>query len=309
MNGKYVFLALFVLCSSWGFGKPDLVMGERAKSFLNKRNQSDSKQLNLKKIDVSKNKTANVVSVDEYSRKTMNEMKKFFSKTYNVHEIKDRVLSIKKDNVKFDLSELESQRALCAHHMLKKIMPVEYVDKFMLVSIDKERSFSEKQGVKIEGYRFNFNRLFNGRVVRSKDDYLRIRTDAKGLLRDARIALQDLKESSEIVKTDENINENETTLDSLVSVELDAIQVIDQNGNEKKERVDKVEVNSVAEAYCEIFVGESKMYFPCLSYASKINLSNDEKISYIIDAPHSRQSWGDYNHEKKGTARFNRRDR
>ena len=194
---------------------------------------------------------------------------------------------------------------------MKKVTPVKETEqlKNMLVSIDKERSFSEKQGVKIEGYRFNFNRLFNGRVVRSKDDYLRIRTDAKGLLRDARIALQDLKESSEIVKTDEDINENETTLDSLVSVELDAIQVIDQNGNEKKERVDKVEVNSVAEAYCEIFVGESKMYFPCLSYASKINLSNDEKISYIIDAPHSRQSWGDYNHEKKGTARFNRRDR
>jgi hypothetical protein len=236
-------------------------------------------------------------------------MKKFFSKTYDIHEIKKQILRIKKDNVNFNLSEMGSQRALFAHQMLKQMMPVNYVDKFMLVSVDTERSFSKSQGVKIEGYRFNFSRLFNNRVVRSKDDFLMIRTDAKGKLKDARFALRDLKETTEIVRMDEDITENEATLDSLLNEDMDVVNIVDEDGNEKHEKVNKVEVGSVAEAYCEVVVEKSKRLFPCLSYASKINLSNDEKIGYIIDAPHSRQSWGSYNHEKKGAAYFHRHDR
>ncbi|MBR6125063.1 hypothetical protein IKQ19_15970, partial [Candidatus Saccharibacteria bacterium] len=245
---KKIFFALAFLFSSLCAGKPALVMGEKAKSYLNSRNQINFKHQNLKEKDVSLKKDACIVSIDESSHKTMDEMKKFFSKTYDVHEIKKQTFRIKKENVRFNLSEMDSQRALFAHQMLKHMMPADYVDKFMLVSVDTERSFSKSQGVKIEGYRFNFSRLFNNRVVRSKDDFLVIRTDAKGSLRDARFSLRDLKETSEIIKMNENITENEATLDSLLSEDMSIVKIVDEDGKEEYEKINKVEVGSVAEA-------------------------------------------------------------
>lgn len=82
-----------------------------------------------------------------------------------------------------------------------------------------------------------------------------------------------------------------------------------KNECDNKERIDEIEIRSAAEAYCEVLVGAAKKFFPCLSYTSKIKLSNNEKMSYIIDAPYSRKSWSNYKHEKNGSVRFNRYDR
>lgn len=75
----------------------------------------------------------------------------------------------------------------------------------------------------------------------------------------------------------ENITENEATLDSLLSEDMNIVKIVDEDGKEEYEKINKVEVGSVAEAYCEIVVEKSKKFFPCLSYASKINLSNNKK--------------------------------
>ena len=309
MNHKCVFFLLILLFCRLCLGKPVLTFGDKARTYLNNRNQKLLKEFNQKKVVDSEKGYSYVVAIDEFTHKTIDEMKSFFLKTYNVYEIGNRILKIKKDNVKLDLSELKSHRASCALRMLKKVMPANYSNQFMLLSVDTERSFSKSQGVKVEGYRFNFSRLFNNRVVRNRDNFLMIRTDAKGVLKDIKIALQDLKVTSEVVKTDESVGENEETLDSLLNEKFDIIDIIDEDGFEKKEKIDKIDVGSVAEAYCEVFVGETKKLFPCLSYASKIKLFNSENISYIIDAPHSRHSWRKYNHENKGSARFSRYDR
>ena len=309
MIEKVIISCLILFLCSLCFGKPTLAVSEKTRNYLNSRNLYDSKRMNEKSVTNLKKGYSYVLTVEESTHKTINKMKNYFSKDYEVQEIGLKKIRIKKDNVKLDLTEKDSNRPLCGMRMLKKMMPVGDSDKFMLVSVDTERSFSVSQGVKVEGYRFNFSRLFNNRVVRSKDDFLMIRTDEQGMLKDVRMSLQDLKETSEYIETNEDYSENEKTLDSLLNENFNEVEFFDQKGFGKKERIEEIEIRSAAEAYCEVLVGTAKKLFPCLSYTSKIKLSNNEKMSYIIDAPHSRKSWSNYKHEKNGSVRFNRYDR
>ena len=97
--------------------------------------------------------------------------------------------------------------------------------------------------------------------------------------------------------TDDAAEENEATLDSLLNTESGEVEILADDGLPKKERVKNVEVGSVAEAYCEVEDGSAKKLFPCLSYASTVNLEDGGKVSRIIDVPHSRGSW---HHNRKG---------
>lgn len=303
VNMKKVFLIAIFLLASVTWGKANLIFKEKTQNFLRNQGQINDLLLKNKKIVIPQKGYSYVVSVDEKSQKTYNTLKNHFFKEFDVYEIKDKILKIKNENVKLDLSDLNSHRTLCAHKILKKIMPEGYADQFMLVSVDTQQSFSKKQGVRIEGYRFNFCRLFNGRVVRSKSDFLTIRTDASGLLKDARIAMQDLSLTSDVVKTDESYNENKIALDSVLNA--NTINALTEGG----ETVDEIEIRSATEAYCEIFVENSKKFFPCLSYVSKIKSSDDKEYGYIIDAPHSLKSWSDFNEKKNGSVRFVRYSR
>lgn len=48
--------------------------------------------------------------------------------------------------------------------------------------------------------------------------------------------MRDLKETSEIIKMDENITENEATLDSLLSEDMNIVKIVDEDGKEKYEK-------------------------------------------------------------------------
>jgi hypothetical protein len=48
--------------------------------------------------------------------------------------------------------------------------------------------------------------------------------------------LRDLKETSEIIKMDENITENEATLDSLLSEDMNIVKIVDEDGKEEYEK-------------------------------------------------------------------------
>lgn len=310
MNYKFVFvLVAAIVFAPLCFAKPIINVSGNAESYLNNSSQRRVKQLNLRTINASEKRISYEVAVDENSTRTYDSLKMRLSKEFDIYELKNKALKIKKNDVKLDLSNLGLRRELCARQMIEKIMPEEYSDKFMLISVDTEHSYSEKQGAKIEGYTFNFSRLFNGRVVRSRRDFLIIRTDANGFLKDARVSMRDFVKTTEIVDIEGNMNEYIATLDSLLIEEFGTVKVVDQYGVEKNESVDIVDIGSVAESYCEIIVGDSKMLFPCLSYASKIKLSNNEEFGYIIDAPYSRKSWSDYKNEKKGLAHFIRYSR
>jgi hypothetical protein len=286
-----IFISLVL--SSLVYAKPVLVMTENAKAFFKNRNQN-----NLKR-------NAYIVEINENTFKTMDDLKMKMSNANDVKLTRLNVLKVKNENLKLDLSEVESNRAICAREMLKKFLPNDYATQFRLISIDKDHFFSVSQGAKIGGYTFNFKRVFNGRVVRNKNNFLRIRTDRDGFLRDARIALQDLKITSESILIDETDSENEATLDSLLTEDFDSVNTRNKRGSVENIRMEKIEIGSVAEAYCEVADSGNKKLFPCLSYASKIFLENNVELGSIIDVPHTRKTWSDY-YAKKDSVQFSR---
>lgn len=308
MMKLYIVFFANILLFSISLAKPSLVMNEKAEKFLKVRNVENTQQSKLKNESFNKKPYSYVVLVDESSNDTYAAMKQRLVSFFKAYEPEKNVLRIKKENVKVDLSDLELNRNSCARKILEKVMPNDYGKMFVLVTVDLERSFSKSQGVQIEGYTFNFKRLFDNRVVRNNKNYLIVRMDKNGYLRSADIRLQDLTISTEKMSIDANYDENRATLDSLVNITSDFVNVVNEKGDVIKENVDKVVVNSVADAYCEIEIGGKKILIPCLSYASKMVLSNKESFGYIFDVPYSRKSWSDYQHENP-SARFIRYSR
>lgn len=285
MNGIFLMTLLMVGAV---YAKPVLVVEKKVENYLKEHKQHDSQ----------------LAEIDEKSNKTFLELKKQLAENYRVTELKKGVMKIKNPNIKVDLSMVNFDRALCAHEMLKAVMPDGFVEQFRLVSVDLDRAFFPSRGEeRIEGYTFNFRRVFNNRVVRNKDNYLSIRVDKNGALKRAVVALQDLVVLDEKIEFEDDFVENKKTLDSLLNEDLNFIKVVDENKQIKKINVNKVESSSAVPAYCVVQDNLQKILFPCISYASKIKLSNGDKIDYIIDVPHTRKSWEDY-HEKNKSARF-----
>lgn len=270
--------------------KPVLVVSDSARNFLQSGNPVDSFA------------EAFVATIDESSDNSLTELKNLLSGSYTVYASRNKSFRIRKENTVFDLSNLETNRANMAHQMLEQLVPQIYVNQFKLVSVDIQRSFALSQGVQIEGYTFNFKRVFNNRIVRNNKNYLVVRTDKNGVMKNAEIALQDLAVSSERIAIGVDYNEKMATLDSLINVDYEFIDVFGENRQLKKVRLDKIEVGSVAHSYCEVEVGSERKLFPCLSYASKLVLPNKESIGGIIDVPYSRKSWSEYS--QNGTVRI-----
>lgn len=283
-------LSIMMLGAVVANAKPALVISDSARSFLQNSNPIDSLAESF------------VVTIDESSDSSLMELKNFLSSTYKVYGFRNKSFRIRKENVAFDLSALETNRANTAHQMLEQLLPQGYVNQFKLVSIDVQRSFAMSQGVQIEGYTFNFKRVFNNRIVRNNKNYLIVRTDKNGILKNAEIALQDLAVSSERIAIGVDYNEKMATLDSLINADYEFIDVLGERKHLKKVKLDKIEVGSVAHSYCEVQVDSEKKFFPCLSYASKLVLPNKDEIGGIIDAPYSRKSWSEFS--KNGNVSF-----
>ena len=288
MNAFILSIVLFGLVIA--NAKPALIISDSARSFLQNSNPVDSFA------------EAFVATIDESSDNSLTELKNLLSGSYTVYASRNKSFRIRKENTVFDLSNLETNKANMAHQMLEQLVPQGYVNQFKLVSVDIQRSFALSQGVQIEGYTFNFKRVFNNRIVRNNKNYLVVRTDKNGVMKNAEIALQDLAVSSERIAIGVDYNEKMATLDSLINVDYEFIDVFGENRQLKKVRLDKIEVGSVAHSYCEVEVGSERKLFPCLSYASKLVLPNKESIGGIIDVPYSRKSWSEYS--QNGTVRI-----
>ena len=291
MKTMYAFiLSIMMLGAVVAIAKPALVISDSARSFLQNSNPIDSLAESF------------VATIDEASDNSLTELKNLLSGSYSVYASRNKSFRIRKENTVFDLSNLETNRANMAHQMLEQLVPQGYVNQFKLVSVDIQRSFAMSQGVKIEGYTFNFKRVFNNRIVRNNKNYLIVRTDNNGFLKNAEIALQDLAVSSERIAIGVDYNEKMATLDSLINADYEFIDVLGERKHLKKVKLDKIEVGSVAHSYCEVQVDSEKKLFPCLSYASKLVLPNKDEIGGIIDAPYSRKSWSEFS--KNGNVSF-----
>ena len=283
MKTMFAFILSFVLLGAVvANAKPALEISDSARGFLQNSNPIDSLAESF------------VATIDESSDNSLTELKNLLSGSYTVYASRNKSFRIRKENTVFDLSNLETNRANMAHQMLEQLVPQGYVNQFKLVSVDIQRSFAMSQGVKIEGYTFNFKRVFNNRIVRSNKNYLIVRTDNNGFLKNAEIALQDLAVSSERIAIGVDYNEKMATLDSLINADYEFIDVLGERKHLKKVKLDKIEVGSVAHSYCEVQVDSEKKLFPCLSYASKLVLPNKDEIGGIIDAPYSRKSWSEF---------------
>lgn len=306
---KKVFVAILTvaLMSSFGFAKPNVVMGGNAKKFLKNRHHLVHKQQGA---EATQEASSYVVKVDESSKKTMSDFKDYLKGWYKVgmYKTEKNVAYFKNEGLRVDISDVKTNREKCAQRILNKIVPVKYANQFKLVSIDEEWGFSETESAEVTTYTFNFKRVFNGRVVRNGDNFLSIDISKDGQFKGADVALQDLALTTETVVTDGDAEENEATLDSLVNTESEELDIIIDNGGFKKTKMKSINVGSVAEAYCEVEDGSDKKLFPCLSYATKVSLEDGNAVSRIIDVPHSRGSWR-HNRQGKKPLKFHRFNR
>lgn len=296
MNKKIVVFLTIGLVSSLCFAKPILVMDGNAKRFLKNRLHLVHKYQGAK---AALDSSSFVVKVDESSRKTMTDFLNHLIFVYDVGTYKsdENISYFKNERIRVDISDLEVDRDKCAHRILNTILPVKYANQFKLVSIDEERGFSESGAAKVTSYTLNFKRLFKGRVVRNRNNFLTIDIDEEGYFKGADVALQDFELTTEIVPTDGSAEENLATLDSLLKSESDEINAAADDVFLKSKEMKRVDVGSIAEAYCEVEENADTKLFPCLSYASTVNLENGGQVSRIIDVPHSRGSW---HHNRKG---------
>lgn len=300
MKNKLFFVFIIVILNSFVWAKPNLEMNGIVKKSLD--DFSQIKYSYLKSNTLASRKTA-LVEVNLSSKKTIDSLNMLLKNEYRVIESRGTFIRLKNERLHIGVPDLETNRALIAQRVLNIVMPHGFDKYFMLVSIDVVRSFSVNQGAEIEGFTLNFKRVFNGRLVRNNDNFLKVQIDKKGYLESLDVALQDLKIGAESVDSYGDAAECEFTLDSLFEANFDYAYVVDDDGVEKKKKIENVKLTSVTEAYCEIIEDDKKMLFPCLSYTSKIDLNENELFDYIIDVPHSRKSWSDY-YAKKSSVYF-----
>lgn len=237
------------------------------------------------------------VVIEESTNEAFKEMKRLLSDKYKVRESRSYVDEIwfEKDSVQVDLSELESDRDKCAKGILAKVMPSQYADKYKLISIDEEWSFSIDEGSQITEYTFNYVRVFEGRVIRNNKNNLSIYVDPKGFFKKGDVALQDLKTTTEAVAIESNLEENKAALDSIYRKNSYSVTVCGMCGaDDKVVQINEVQITGVADAYCGLEQGSDTKLLPCLSYSTKEALADGDTTARVIDAPYSRTSWDKY---------------
>ena len=305
MSKKSIILFVFVV--AWGLGfstaKTQLKFEGHAKNFLKKRTvltghrmgflNSNSKKDALKSYVVKIDSTRMLQSMLELLME-----KKFFVKKGRSKELKFTA----KGSLVINTKGLAENSFHFGEKIAKWILPNAFAQQFDFFSVDEEESFNGETFEKeVTGYIFNFQRVYNNRIVRSENNYLNIAIDAQGRFKWAEISMEDLSLTREIVYTTETAQENENTLDSIVNISYSTFY---SENFEDSVAVESVNVESAAEAYCEIEDENVRKFYPCLSYSSNIILKNGTEISTVIDAPHSLSDWKNYKNRRRNKILF-----
>lgn len=260
---KVLFLVL--AASVVSFSAPSHKLSSAASDFLKNRHAVNGHRLNYTALDKKDSYRSYVVNVGE-TTKTSEKLKKNLRGKFEVTELEKNVLEIKKEKYKIDISRNKESRFDCAQSILKALLPGTYANQFDLISIDTVRSFSMSQGVRDESYAFNFSRLYNNRIVRSANNYLRVDVERDGYLKGAQISMEDFSLTSEIVETDETFDENVAVLDSTLRTDFNSVKKFDdRDGSVTTVKTESVEAESAAASYCEVDSDDGKKLFPCIS--------------------------------------------
>jgi len=269
-------ITLLLVCCS--FAKPMLTINGNAHRLLNKR---DSQKAFVIEIDTTSN-TRSLVRLALTGR-------------YTLREPDSRSLRIQGGNVSVKAAELTGNQVQVAKRLAGKLLPGYLANQFHYLSTDTETETNAETGTsENSGYIFNFQRVYNGRVVRSAGDYLTIVMEASGTMRYAEISMSDLRATLEYIETTETQGENIAALDSVVNFTF----------TDSQANVVGVSATGAAKSYCMVDDNSRVVLHPCISYTVKVELDNGETVNTIIDAPHSLRAWIEYKHGKRASVQY-----
>lgn len=278
------------------YSKPALNISQSAMQFLKKRPSIKGHRLNYQAQNAKETKDFAFVINVENTNKNISSAKKTLKKKFHVTEDGPYAIKIRQNGFKLKIPTKKNNKEI-GEELAKKIFSSSISKQFDLISVDTETTLDlNTLTEKASGYIFNYQRIFNGRVIRSANNYLTISIDSEGSLKWADISMEDFSISTESVETNEMFDENKISLDSIVETSFSSIYT--ENAIDSI-TISAIKINSAAEAYCEIDNDSQKILFPCISYASELHLSNNDTIFTIIDAPHSLQSWRNFNNDHK----------
>lgn len=300
---KICLLLCFFLAFSNSLAKPRIFMDSRAHKFLKERHSIKGHRLGFNNSSLKKDsKKAFIVEADT-TRGMQSIIKLALKKNkYNVSEDGGSSLVISDEKFRISLDGLKKDESKFSEKLINKLLPSFLAKQFDFIVADTEYDMSLTTGEVTErGYVFHYQRVYNNRIVRSGGNYLRIALDSKGSLRWADISMTDLRTSLEYVETTEDVAENESALDSIVST---SYSTMTDDDLQKEVAVSSVTANSAAEAYCPIEDEGKVKLFPCISYVSNIVLENNESITTILDAPHSHKHLKNYKKGKRKHIHF-----
>lgn len=300
-NLKKFKIFIFLICTlvaESAFAKPFLAFEPPAEEFLHSRVSLLGHRLHYQKTSMMKNfRKAPIVKVDS-TNKTISSLKFILNSKFNVSENGKYSIRVKRKEG-FERSLFKEKRLNAKENIPSLFFPTFVASQFDLLSVDTELMVDmESLEERVIGYVFNYQRMYNNRVVRSPYNYLTIAVDTLGKLKWADIAMEDFKITREFIKT-EDLPEVETaTLDSVIELSFSTFYKMDFTDSV---RVETVNITSAAEAYCEFEEDEMQMLFPCISYTSRLSLENGDTVLTVIDAPHSLKTWRKFKNEKTST--------
>ncbi|WP_290766336.1 hypothetical protein [Fibrobacter sp. UBA4297] len=291
---KILVTILLMFCVS--YSKPNLRFDQSAKKFLKERHLISGHRMSFSTTVRKNSRKSFVVDVDTTSKMQSLIMLSLKGKC-SVLKNDDNSLRIKNDKFRIAMDKMKKNESKFSELVLKKLLPDFIAKQFDFISLDVEQQFDLYSDKAEEiGYIFNYQRVYNNRIVRSAYDYLTIALDSDGKLKWAEIMMSDLKTTLEYVETEESVDENENALGEVVSTTIDSLE---NRQTHERRNVKSVVANSAAEAYCEVEDGGKIKLHPCISYTATMELDNGESVFTIIDAPHSLKSWRNYKNGKK----------
>ena len=265
-------LALAFFCNSWA--QPKLILERNVEKKMTKYADKSFQRMRIKGDAY--------IKIDRKNSRAISDVRSSLKNHFQIFENNDHSVKIGGPQVVILKDINERQMAIP-----EKILPDSIAKQFSLVSIDTEFTTDIKDlKEKVTGLVFNYQRVYNKRIVRSDKNYLMIAIDGKGFLQWADIAMEDLQQGNGFLEICTNYQESVSLLDSIVKSLFSKVHVahLDIGRN-----VDSVMVTSVAEAYCE--VKNQGLLLPCFSYTLDLVLEDGSVIFTMMDVPASLQLW------------------
>lgn len=230
-----------------------------------------------------------IIKTNKHSHKTLDSIKiELASKGFHSVIDNDYVLYIDNLKTKRKTKSRHRSKKIKEQDILKEVFSEQYMQQFSLLSVDTE-FVQTKKFKKIESLTFNFQRVFQKRIVRSQNNYLQIQTSEDGNIQNIELAIEDLKTTEDFIDCSELFEAKVSALDSIIKTDFSKLT---QTGDENNFiDIDSIFISGATEAYCEM----GTFLYPCLSYAAELTLPSKKKFWDIIDAPHSLKTFQNFN--------------